>query len=60
VVSDQLDYELQQLILAINKASGFQKWRACAGGHEMATRVGRCTWTAWMELAARAGGIGPA
>ena len=31
MVSDQFDHELQQLILAINKVSGSQKWRACAG-----------------------------
>ena len=66
MVSDQFDHELQQLILAINKVSGSQKWRACAGagagkkitrrGREMATRVE----SARMGLAARAGGIGPA
>jgi len=31
VVSEQFNDELTQLIFAINMASGFQKWRACAG-----------------------------
>lgn len=31
-VPEQFNDELTQLIFAINKASGFPKWRACAGG----------------------------
>ena len=68
VVSEQFNDELTQLIFAINMASGFQKWRACAGAwwarkkFNLPERAGwrrvsrrEDTWTARMRLAARDG-----